>query len=222
MNRTLATGGVAAGLLLISLAGADAAHAAPASPVAAAVSVAGDPCADRGQSEGGSNGDSSTGDSDGAGSEGQESEGQGSEEQEGGNADGPEETTTTPAPTNSSTPPKTSTTTTEPPTSTQSLPGARPKNFSRATDDDDCVTETDEDGDGVPEKADGVDNDGDGKVDENAQVTVVPEGGAPTGDGSTEGGTGWWIGGSLLAALAAAGVAFRGRLARLASSSSGR
>jgi hypothetical protein len=48
------------------------------------------------------------------------------------------------------------------------------------------------------------------------QVDVVPEGGAPTGDGSTEDANGWWIGGGLLAALAAAGVAFRRRLAGLA------
>ncbi|WP_285590191.1 excalibur calcium-binding domain-containing protein [Actinomycetospora sp. NBRC 106378] len=34
------------------------------------------------------------------------------------------------------------------------------------------------------------------------QVTVVPEGGAETGDGSTETGSGWWVGGGLLAAAA--------------------
>jgi hypothetical protein len=71
-----------------------------------------------------------------------------------------------------------------------------------------------------PGKHDGKHNDGwqhDGEDDD--QVSVVPEGGAPTGDGSTEDGTGWWLGGGLLAALAAAGVAFRGRLARLASPS---
>jgi hypothetical protein len=34
------------------------------------------------------------------------------------------------------------------------------------------------------------------------QVTVVPEGGAETGDGSTETGSGWWVGGGLLAAVA--------------------
>lgn len=34
------------------------------------------------------------------------------------------------------------------------------------------------------------------------QVTVVPEGGAETGDGSTAPAAGWWIGGGLLAAAA--------------------
>ena len=34
------------------------------------------------------------------------------------------------------------------------------------------------------------------------QVTVVPEGGAETGDGSTESSPAWWLGGGLLAAAA--------------------
>lgn len=34
------------------------------------------------------------------------------------------------------------------------------------------------------------------------QVTVVPEGGAETGDGSTAPAAGWWVGGGLLAAAA--------------------
>lgn len=33
-------------------------------------------------------------------------------------------------------------------------------------------------------------------------MTVVPEGGAETGDGSTENGAAWWLGGGLLAAAA--------------------
>jgi hypothetical protein len=45
------------------------------------------------------------------------------------------------------------------------------------------------------------------------QVAVVPQGGAETGDGSTEGHTGWWIGGALLAGLAGLVSARRARVA---------
>ncbi|HEY2225794.1 excalibur calcium-binding domain-containing protein [Actinomycetospora sp.] len=44
------------------------------------------------------------------------------------------------------------------------------------------------------------------------QVAVVPEGGAETGDGSTERDTGWWIGGALLAGLGALVTARRARV----------
>jgi hypothetical protein len=44
------------------------------------------------------------------------------------------------------------------------------------------------------------------------QVAVVPQGGAETGDGSTEGHTGWWIGGAFLAGLAGLMTARRGRI----------
>jgi Excalibur calcium-binding domain len=45
------------------------------------------------------------------------------------------------------------------------------------------------------------------------QIAVVPQGGAETGDGSTEGHTGWWIGGAFLAGLAGLVTARRARVA---------
>ncbi len=43
------------------------------------------------------------------------------------------------------------------------------------------------------------------------QVGIVPEGGAPTGDGSTESGLALWVGGGLLVAATGVGVALRRR-----------
>ncbi|GAA4838788.1 hypothetical protein GCM10023201_30060 [Actinomycetospora corticicola] len=63
---------------------------------------------------------------------------------------------------------------------------------------------SDEDGDGEPEKVDGIDDDGDGRVDEidkKAQVSVVPDGGAETGDGSTGDAVGMTLGGGAVLAL---------------------
>lgn len=50
-----------------------------------------------------------------------------------------------------------------------------------------------------------------------AQVAVVPQGGAETGDGSTEGHPGWWVGGVLLAGLAALAGLATARRARVTS-----
>lgn len=47
-----------------------------------------------------------------------------------------------------------------------------------------------------------------------AQVAVVPQGGAETGDGSTEGHPGWWVGGALLAGIATLVPAWRMRVRR--------
>ena len=44
------------------------------------------------------------------------------------------------------------------------------------------------------------------------QVAVVPQGGAETGDGSTAGHAGWWVGGTVLAALAGLVTARRMRV----------
>lgn len=90
--------------------------------------------------------------------------------------------------------------------------------------DDGTTTDGDDEADAAHDESPGHEHEdggwgGDGGWDEDGdddQVSVVPEGGAPTGDGSTEGRTGWWVGGGVLAALAAAGLAFRRRLAGLA------
>ncbi|MCD2194985.1 excalibur calcium-binding domain-containing protein [Actinomycetospora endophytica] len=45
------------------------------------------------------------------------------------------------------------------------------------------------------------------------EVALVPAGGAETGDGSTEGHTGWWVGGAFLAVVAGLVTARRVRVA---------
>jgi hypothetical protein len=75
-------------------------------------------------------------------------------------------------------------------------------------------TDLDSDGDGIACEKDGAGS-GSGSSDTGQdesvstsdstrpdQVTVVPEGGAETGDGSTESSPAWWLGGGLLAAAA--------------------
>ena len=77
---------------------------------------------------------------------------------------------------------------------------------------------SDEDGDGEPEVKDQADDDGDGQVDEvdtASQVSVVPDGGAETGDGSTGGVIGTTsASAAVLALFAGFGLWVRRALAR--------
>ncbi|MFC5063938.1 hypothetical protein [Actinomycetospora atypica] len=146
------------------------------------------------------------------------------------------ETTTKPGATPSTTtsPTQTATTTTTTSPSPSGSASTSPSKFAagrlgaaapRQQAADDCSgalepgsSYSDEDGDGEPEVKDQADDDRDGQVDEvetASQVSVVPDGGAETGDGSTGGAVGMTAAGAaVLALFAGFGLWVRRALAR--------